>query len=168
MSSVNSKQQKPFAAPVATDEEPPKLRNHRGEWDRLTDYRLAQLVPPVMVAWADGGVDESEREQILQIAARGGVKEGTAAYRWLLEWLEEKPALELYEEAARIINQKLRLRPRHEAAALASVLHERTSSVAMVSRSYWGLGPRVSPGEQEMVERFWKEIDQFTFPLEQS
>jgi uncharacterized membrane protein YebE (DUF533 family) len=128
-------------------------------------FRLATLVPPVMVAWADGEMDASERHEILRIAAKRGIVEGTEAHRKLLGWLEREPAPAVYEAATRTIEQALRERPRYEAATLAHDLHERTTGVALVSRSYWGLGPRVSSGEQQVVEMLEQHIKPFTYPI---
>lgn len=147
----------------AMREEPPFAFERPGVPEH--SFRLATLAPPVMVAWADGVMDAREREEILRIAARRGILEGTQAHRQLLRWLEREPAPEVYESATRTLDQALRQRPRYEAAILAHDLHERTASVALVSRSYWGLGPRVSPGEQRIVETLEQSIKPFTYPI---
>ena len=162
MNTMNSK--------VATQEEPPIQGVRSGEElsSAAANFRLATLVPPVMVAWADGAIDGNERSEILRIAARRGILEGTDAYRRLMRWLEQEPAAEVYESATRTIDQALRLRPRYEAASLAHDLHERTTEVALVSRSYWGLGPRVTSDEQRVVEKLEQHIRPFTYPIQKS
>lgn len=149
---------------AASQQEPPIRPNGSGE-DQIMNFRLATLVPPLMVAWADGAMDSREREEILHIAAKRGILEGTDAHRKLQHWLELEPEPEIYETATQAIDQALRQRPRYEAASLAHDLHERTTAVALVSRSYWGLGPRVTSGEQRVVEQLEERIRPFTFPV---
>jgi uncharacterized tellurite resistance protein B-like protein len=151
---------------VTMHEEPPIRGERLGAGDApAAGFRLATLAPLVMVAWADGAMDASERAEVQRIAARRGILEGTEAHRELLRWLEQEPAPEIYTAATRTIEEALRLRPRHEAATLAHDLHERTTEVAQASRSYWGLGPRVSPDEQRVVEMLEQHIRPFTYPI---
>lgn len=49
------------------------------------------LVPLVMVAWADGGIDQKERAAVLSAAAEEGLAKGGASYELLGEWLAERP-----------------------------------------------------------------------------
>jgi hypothetical protein len=49
------------------------------------------FLPLAMVAWADGNVDQREREAILRAAEERGVKPGTPARQVLESWLVDKP-----------------------------------------------------------------------------
>jgi hypothetical protein len=49
------------------------------------------LVPLIAVAWADGTIQEDEREAILQGAHGKGLEQGTPGYELLGRWLETKP-----------------------------------------------------------------------------
>jgi hypothetical protein len=49
------------------------------------------LVPLIAVAWADGTIQEEEREGILQGAHGKGLEHGTPGYELLSKWLEKKP-----------------------------------------------------------------------------
>lgn len=49
------------------------------------------LVPLVVVAWADGEVQQKEREAILKGADEAGLTQGDAAYEMLNVWLEVRP-----------------------------------------------------------------------------
>ena len=49
------------------------------------------LVPLIHVAWADGKMDEREREAVLMAASGKGIEKGTASYKLLSGWLDQKP-----------------------------------------------------------------------------
>ena len=55
---------------------------------------LLEMAPLVQVAWIDGSLNDKEREQILNIAARKGIAEGSAAWNGLNEWFEARPSEE--------------------------------------------------------------------------
>jgi hypothetical protein len=55
------------------------------------------LVPLLHVAWADGKIDEGEREALLMAAAGKGIASGSATYKLLAGWLEQKPEPILFE-----------------------------------------------------------------------
>lgn len=49
------------------------------------------LVPLVAVAWADGELQDKEREQILHAAEAKGMGAGTPGHELLTSWLQKKP-----------------------------------------------------------------------------
>jgi len=49
------------------------------------------------VAWADGAIQDHERDAILQAAADEGIKVDSANYRLLEGWLDERPQPTLLE-----------------------------------------------------------------------
>ena len=54
------------------------------------------LVPLLMVAWADGTVQDNERNAILQGAHGKGLEEGTDGYELLQTWLAKRPSDDLF------------------------------------------------------------------------
>jgi hypothetical protein len=71
--------------------------------DRFIDLGLSgktmaalSLVPLIWVAWADGKLDEREREAVLQAARGKGIEEGSATDKVLAGWLLRKPEKSLY------------------------------------------------------------------------
>ena len=50
-----------------------------------------RLIPLVFVAWADGNMDDREREAILKAAAQEDVAADEATQQLLRTWLEKKP-----------------------------------------------------------------------------
>jgi hypothetical protein len=53
------------------------------------------LVPLVAVAWADGRLDEQERQAIMKASQSVGIEPGSVAQRLLQSWLEKSPPSQL-------------------------------------------------------------------------
>jgi hypothetical protein len=89
------------------------LRKHLAEASGLTDVRLLDaliqlkitaesliammLVPLVQVAWADGKVEDAERDAILQAAADNNWLPDSVAYQLLGSWLDALPSPSLMQ-----------------------------------------------------------------------
>ena len=107
------------------------LREASGITDEATLRRLAGLgiraetlaaltmIPIVEVAWADGEMDERERDAILGGAESVGIEPGSPSYGLLRIWTEDAPAPDLLRRVARVhrrARQRAR-RPRAHAPA---------------------------------------------------
>ena len=55
------------------------------------------MVPLVWVAWADGAVQESERDAVLKAAHDRGIEDGGAAHTILGGWLKTRPRKALFD-----------------------------------------------------------------------
>jgi len=55
------------------------------------------LVPLVEVAWADGTIQQKERDAILRAAGERGIKAGSTNYQLLQNWLQHQPQPALLE-----------------------------------------------------------------------
>jgi hypothetical protein len=55
------------------------------------------LVPLISVAWADGQIQDNEREAILQAAHGKGLDKGSPGYDLLTSWLKTKPDDKLFD-----------------------------------------------------------------------
>lgn len=55
------------------------------------------LVPLIAVAWADGSIQDSERDAILHGAEGKGMTKDSAGYQLLSSWLSKKPDDSLFE-----------------------------------------------------------------------
>src|SRR5262245_46382594 len=64
---------------------------------------LLPLVPVIELAWAEGGIKPSERQLLVSLARRRGVGEGSTADRQLDEWMDTRPAPEVFANAGRLI-----------------------------------------------------------------
>ena len=63
---------------------------------RANTVAALSLVPLILVAWADGKIQDNEREAILQGAHGKGLEEGTDGYELLQTWLKKPPSDELF------------------------------------------------------------------------
>lgn len=54
------------------------------------------LYPLVFVAWADGKMEDKEKEAILRSAQKKGIDSSSPAYELLSSWLESSPPKELF------------------------------------------------------------------------
>jgi hypothetical protein len=64
---------------------------------RANTIAALSLVPLIFVAWADGAVQDNERDAILQGAHGKGLESGSDGYELLTTWLQKKPSDELFD-----------------------------------------------------------------------
>jgi hypothetical protein len=69
------------------------------------------LAPLVQVAWAEGKVNDRERDVVLRLARDRGVEEGSPADARLREWLEKRPADSLFDTAMEVLRAGLSVLP---------------------------------------------------------
>ncbi len=127
--------------------------------DLLIDLRInaeslsaLALAPLVMVAWADGRVDEKERQAVIEAAREAGVQPGDLSDQLLALRLSDRPdpaLVNAWTAYARLLTRSL---PPDQLGALRSQMLERARRVAEASRGRLGLGARVSREEREMLE----------------
>ncbi len=109
------------------------------------------LVPLVEVAWADGTVEEAEKQAIL-VAARAVGLEGTSTGHRLLEkCLSERPRAELRNLWEQYIKSVCGALSDEERAALRHELLQRARGVAEAAGGIMGLGARVSRREEALL-----------------
>ncbi|MFT5525514.1 MAG: hypothetical protein ACI9G1_001818 [Pirellulaceae bacterium] len=73
-------------------------------------FAALSLVPLVAVAWADGQIQASEREALLQLAEDKGMKEWSIAFAAFRRWLQSPPPAELvatWKQAIKSLTAKL-------------------------------------------------------------
>lgn len=71
---------------------------------RANTVAALSLVPLIQVAWADGTIQDNEREAILQGAHGKGLDKGSPGYDLLTSWLGKRPADGLFEAWAGYIH----------------------------------------------------------------
>jgi len=111
------------------------------------------LYPLVEVAWADGQVDEREREAFFRAAAEMGLGEGTPGHIALKQFLRDTPR----EEARKAwfawsseVNKHLEPAERKK---VREALLQRARAVAEATGGFLGLGTRITAGEQKVLDR---------------
>lgn len=120
--------------------------------------QLLHLVPFIAVAWADGGVSRHERDLILQAAGLRGVIYDSPAYRRLESWLTEQPTDEFFSGSFRAIRAVFgTLTPKAQEVASRTFL-DYCTTVARATGGRYGLGPKISRDEQEVIDRISDQL----------
>ena len=117
------------------------------------------LLPLALVAWADGQVDEEEREAVLNTASALGYGEASASQALLRHWLTEPPAERLFEvwrDHGRAIAEHVRPLSWER---LGSTIATRAEKVAQATGGVFGLGSE-SGSEHSII----KAVKQTLFP----
>jgi hypothetical protein len=108
---------------------------------------LLPLVPIVQVAWAEGGVSDAERRLLVQLARSRGVADGDAADRQLKDWMDTRPARDVFSRASRLIRAMLDNPEASHAGMSADELIRYSEEIAAASGGILGMG-RVSAEER--------------------
>ena len=111
---------------------------------------LLPLVPVVQVAWAEGGVSDAERHLIVKLARARGISEDSAADRQLADWLDQRPAAQVFIHATRLIRAMLDA-PGHSGLD-ADDLVKQAESIAAASGGMLGIIGRISAEEREILK----------------
>jgi hypothetical protein len=112
---------------------------------------VLRLTPLVFVAWADGSVDENERQAILRAAAREGVVAEEMARQVLGDWLSRKPdrrILDMWKEYIRHVWERF---TSEEQEQLRRNLLDATREVAKAAGGFLGIAA-ISAAERKMLE----------------
>ena len=109
------------------------------------------LVPLVVVAWADGKVQDQERKAILQAAAETGLTIKSEPYALLEGWLDQQPGpalLDVWKDYAASLAAQLSDSARR---ALTRDILGRAERVAEAAGGFLGLGNKVSREERDVL-----------------
>lgn len=106
------------------------------------------LVPVVVVAWADGVIDDGERGSVLSAAADAGLDVTGTDYRLLQRWLSTRPPLELFEawkDYVRVLSTSMPVDPMR---SLGSEILGRARVTADAAGGFLGVGRTLSTAEE--------------------
>ena len=110
------------------------------------------LVPCVVVAWADGGIDAKERAAALQAAEQAGVTRDGPAFQLLEGWLAKKPGPELLAAWKSYVAALMPTLDEAARQSLRTDLLQRAGAVASASGGFLGVGRAVSGAEQAALQ----------------
>ncbi len=110
-----------------------------------------RLVPLVMVAWAQGGVDEAERETVLKESRRFGVVDGSVAAVLLEHWLNRKPPLAILDAWKRYMNSECSKMSKAAKEKMIELMEQQMAAVAKASGGHFGVG-KVAANEQQIID----------------
>ena len=117
---------------------------------------LLPLVPVVQMAWAEDAITDAERRLLIQLARSRGIVEGSVADRMLADWMERRPAAQVFERAMRLVRAMLAA-PAREGALTADELVKYAEDIASASGGIFGIR-KISAEEAELLARIAKEL----------
>ena len=117
------------------------------------------LVPLVEVAWADGAIDERERQEILARAGTSGLAAGSPSQALLQTWLERRPEPKLLSAWIQMVKGLSEHMTPEQVRVLRADLIERARAIASASGGLLGVG-KVSAAETDMIKRLEAAFDQ--------
>jgi tellurite resistance protein len=122
-------------------------------------WAAISLVPLVEVAWADGKIDKKERQAVMAAAEANGVMPGSPAHQILSGWLEHRPDARLLGAWGEYIVELCAAITPEEKHRLRDELLQRARSVAEQAGGFLGLGNKISPEEQLILDELRKAFE---------
>jgi hypothetical protein len=117
---------------------------------RADTIAALSLVPLIKVAWADGSIQDGEREGILHGAEGKGIDKQSGSYQLLEKWLETEPPDSLFEAwAAYVQTLRAELTP-EQGSILKNQVTRFARIIAESAGGFLGIG-RVSGEEKQAL-----------------
>lgn len=110
-----------------------------------------RLLPLVLVAWAEDGVDDLERESVMAEAAKLGIRDDSVAAILLHEWLRKLPHGESVDAWKRYMHCIAEEMSDAAKTKLIDTTIEQMKAVAEASGGHLGIG-KTSVKEQQMID----------------
>ena len=110
------------------------------------------LVPLIAVVWADGKLEDREREAIIKAAEENGILEGTVEYQLLETWLSRRPDQEMFESWKKYIRGIWENFDHEERSQMRKTTLDRALAVAESAGGFLGLTSKVSASERAVIE----------------
>ena len=117
------------------------------------------LVPLVQVAWADGTMDDREKEAILAAAREEGLGEQDPAYQLLEQWLSVSSSPALFDSWSEYVSTLVTTLSDTASENLKQTTLSRARRVAEAAGGFMGMGNKVSSEEQAILDRLEASFD---------
>jgi uncharacterized tellurite resistance protein B-like protein len=117
------------------------------------------MIPLIAVAWADGKLDDSERQAILRAASEHGIQAPTDEFALLERWLEHTPGpdlLDTWKAYTRDIASQL---DEAQRKTLCANLLQSAQEIAEAAGGFLGLTSPVSREERAMLDALAATFD---------
>lgn len=135
--------------------------------DRLMELRISpetvlalKIIPLIFVAWADGTMDQRERNAILKAAEEQGVTAAEEVRRLLDTWLTRRPEqqmLDLWKQHVRSLWDNFSSEERQQ---MRANLLGAARQVAEAAGGFLGLTSKISPAEKAMLEELEGTVEE--------
>jgi tellurite resistance protein len=116
--------------------------------------KVFDLLPLILVAWADGSVSRDERATIFTVLEHRKIARGSEPFVAVEALLEEKPSQAFIDESMDALRDLMAGRPE----ASSTEMIELCAAIADASGGFLGLVKRISPEERELVGRIADEL----------
>ena len=110
------------------------------------------LVPLATVAWADGKLEDRERDAVIKAAEEEGISPGPAGYQLLETWLSHRPDKELFENWKRYVRGIWKAFDEEERRQMRRTTLDRAVAVAESAGGFLGLTSKVSASERAVIK----------------
>ena len=117
------------------------------------------MIPMILIAWANQGVDEKERGYVISQAEVYGIRERSEAFALLEHWLSHRPSPIILDSWKRFIQHELRSLSSKKRQRLIDLTKEQMSAVARCSGGFLGFH-RVSANEHRLMTSMSKVLDE--------
>ncbi len=118
------------------------------------------VVPLVAVAWADGKVQEEERQAVLAAAQAAGVQPLDGRYPMLEYWLNTRPGRHLDRSLGTLHRRCLQASQQRGDRIAQTRCAEPVHTVAQAAGGFLGIGSRISTSEQTVLKKLEKAFTQ--------
>jgi len=122
-------------------------------------WTAVSIAPLVEIAWADGKIDDRERQAVLSGAEANGVTSGSPGYQLLESWLAHRPDGRLLEVWGAFIVGLCAELDEGERKSLKNQILGRARSVAEATGGFLGLGNRISSEEEVILAELAKAFE---------
>jgi hypothetical protein len=141
---------------IENDEMLDKLRAMGIEADT---WAAVSIAPLIEVAWADGNIADAERAAVLSAAEANGIATHSPGFALLENWLKHRPDGRLLEVWGEFIVGLCADLTATERDALKQQVIGRARNIAEAAGGFLGLGRKVSPEEEVILEQLSKAFE---------
>lgn len=120
---------------------------------RPSTMTALSLLPLILVAWADGDIDQRERDAILKAAVEHGIDSKNPAYEHLNTWLKNAPPAEIFDTWQHYVQGLSQVLSSDAFHQLHTDIINRTIAVANSAGGFLGLGSKTSTAEKTMIDK---------------
>ena len=114
-------------------------------------FAAIALVPLIEVAWADGKLEDREREAVLKAAIAEGVDPDGPAHTLLVSWLASRPGPELRAAWFEYVRAFCRGMSEQACHDFQDTVLGNALGIAEATGGFLGLGSRISPMEEQVL-----------------
>lgn len=115
--------------------------------------RALFLVPLIQVAWADGRMQDQEKETILSLLEHHGIEKGSEAYTLVSHWISKEPVDEKFTLAKTLIEPILEDLRKTDGGKTADWILEASRKVAEAAGGVFGIGNKISSEEEDLIRQ---------------